>query len=265
MQQKVKYVSLLIEDMSEGGGLPDDFDFEVIGSKAVDHDFGADKGGKRPCWEITMNAKGYDEPVITYYSIGKATEWMVAPDGNGFVQMISDDQTVNKNSNVGQYIINLGNCGFPIILLNEKGLAAHIGSKGHAKRLPVNNRPEGENAVDSRGQKPKLLVATSITYFEGMDKVASSTSKTTSRSKTKSTAIQQGSNNLADSAIDVVSALLKQEPAGISKADLAKKIFNYARDNKLDNKNEIMSLATTDDFLSDGPWSYANGVVKPIG
>lgn len=268
--ENTQYASLFIEDLGEGGGLADDFDFTVTGSKAVNHDFGAAKGGVRPCWEVTMDAEGYDEPVITYYSVGKATEWMPAPDANGFTPMLNADQLVSKNSNVGQLVIQLQNSGFPSILLKEKGLSAIIGAKGHAKRIPVENRPDGADAKDSRGQKPKMLLPTAITYFEGMDGTDASartatTTTTKGKGKAKGHTVQQAADSLANMAVDVISALLKTESNGIAKGDLARKIFSYAQKNKVEGKNEIMSLATTDEFLSDGPWVYENGIVKPIG
>lgn len=255
MEQTQQYASLFVDDLGEGGsGLPDDFDFEITDAKTVNYDFGAAKGGVRPCLQITMNGVDYEEPIINYYSVGKAADWMITPDGKGFKGLQADDQRINKNSNVGQYVLSLANSGYPTVLIKGGDLTILKGIKGHAKRLAATNREGLDAAKDKRGNPAKMLLVTAVTFYPGMDGKAAGTTASAGTS----------SDELTDLAVDVVSTLIKASPTGIAKGDLPKQIFDYAKKKKIEQRNDLVRIASEDSFLGDGPWAYENGIVKAL-
>lgn len=252
-----QYASGCIDDMAEGGGLPDDFDFTLTEVKTENFDFGAEKGGVRPCLKVVYDGVGYDDPIKQYYSVGKSSEWLATPDGKGFKPLLSPDQQFNINSNLGKFVTHMGNGGYPTTLLKGGDFTVLTGLKGHAKRFLADNIPDGENATDKRGNPKKNLFISLVTSYPGMD------GKAVAGAGAGAT-VGATADDKNDEAVGVISALLKSNPGGIAKADLPKMVFDYDKKTKLSNRNAIVKITADDSFLSDGPWAYDGGVVKSL-
>jgi hypothetical protein len=254
-----------VDDLGEGGGLADDFDFTVTGLRTLTHTLGATTG---PYMEITFAADGYDDPVVQFYSVGKSQDWL--PNGTGFVGVKGPNsdgtpQKISKNSNVGMFIISLGNCGYPTSIIKDGNFMKLVGLKGHAKRQKVerNNLTRGKDK-SGNDRDFQVLVVTRVTEYR--DATGNIVSMSTTPAPTQATATSAPAvdpNQAA--AAEVVVALLKSNPNGIAQGDLLLHVYNHMKTQAWDDgkKSTVMALCSSPAFISlSQGWKVDNGIIR---
>lgn len=255
-------ISLKPKDAVESTGLLDDVDVEVVGAAFEMWDYNGTQPQSVPALKLSMSvtdASGGQEVHDQYYSVGKPTDWAPTADGKQ-LQAIGTAVSLNSGSNGAILFKSLVEAGFPEDKIGDD-VTVFVGTKGHVNRLPAPKRP-GLKKREGDTREAMILCFTRIISLPGEAKAGG----TNASSNTPPYHISTGSQpSVATSSIEetttaILMGLLAEAGGKLTKASIPQKVFGKVKDRA--DKNAIVGKAFMDDFLSKGPWKYANGILS---
>ena len=260
-----KAVSLNPENFTEGGGLIDDVDvvFEECRFEIFDYQ---GKSTPVPALKVAMTSEDIEGVMEQYYSMGSANDWIPSDDGTQLVA-VGKASNIRMTSNGGIFLKALIDAGFPVEDLGDDisaldGLQAHVIQVPAPKRSMKKTKDQEER--EAKFGPPTLLVVSEIVALPGEKKVPAGAPKKTSAKKAapkKAAAKKEKAAPDGDVEASAVAGILAilAEVGTIAKKDLPSKIFQTMKDDP--DRNAIVKVAFDDEFLSNGPWEYDDGVL----
>jgi len=260
-------LSLNPEGFTEGGGLVDDVDGIIKESLFVAYDYNGKSKDPAPCIKLTVDVDGDEH--TQYYSMGTTKDWIPSEDGKQLIKAGSAN-SIRLTSNGGIFLKALVDAGFPTDKLGDditvlEGVKAHFIQIPEPERKGITRTKEQQDKIDKWGPKTILVVSEIIEL--PWDKKEAKTKKTPgSTTATKSaaaptkTATKTATKETDDSADDVATKATEWvmeflgESGSVAKKDLPTKIFKEKKDDP--DKNAVIKLVFTDEFLSSGPWNF---------
>lgn len=255
--------SLNPEDFIEGGGLYDDVDATITEAIFVEWDYNGKMPTSSPALKITFDipalAEDEDdyEGTEEYWSAGSAQNWVPSKDGKSLYKVGTASQLA-KDSNASIFLKYLRDAERKFgKLLAEGDISVLDGTQVHLQRFPAPER-KGLAKKESKYEKTILLVS-EVKAMPG-EEAASGKKSTKSKGKgKKDTPKDTGDVDVAEIAQDFVIGLLAEKTEIESKKLPTEALKHFKKD---PNVKAIVGLMATPDFLNDGPWEYANGMVK---
>ena len=257
-------VSLNPETFTEGTGLIDDRDVIFESNSFVMFDY----NGKRPPGVPAVKSvlKIDDEEIEQYWTMGNEKDWKPSEDGKQLLA-IGSATGIRASSNGGIFLKSLVEAGFPADRLGED-ISILDGLSAHVIRVPAPERG-GLKKEKEKKYEDTILVVSEIKALPWEAKKpkgapagagAAVKGKGTVPSKGKGTAAPKSEvgEELTQKAIDTLMGILA-ENGSLSKKEIPGKIFQALKADE--DKNAILKLAFSDEFLSAGPWNYADGVL----
>lgn len=257
-------VSLKPSDAVEGGGLLDDEDVKVVESKFTMFDYGG-KAQPVPALMFKLDRMDDTEPVVQYWSMGKALDWIPSDDGRELVPIGKATQlTVGSNGML--LITSLINAGVPESKLGDdvsifEGMECHMNRVAAPVRKGLTQK-EGQTILTvSKIHKMPWDTPTAKSKGGGKRKAAASKGKATAA------VASNGAADIEALAIEFILGILANDetmqgfPEGIPKAKLAPEAF-AALSSDDPNRSAIVRKVFEDAFLNAGPWSYAGGKIS---
>ncbi len=251
-----KAMSLNPETFTEGGGLIDDVDVVIKEARFVMWDYnGKSAAGDSPCLHLNLDLDG--DEVEQYYSMGAAKDWMPSEDGKNLLA-VGSASGIRKSSNGGIFLMSLIDAGFPADDLAED-VSVLDGLQAHMVQVPAPKRKGLKDEKESKYEKT-ILVVSSIIALPGEKKKPKGAPKNagsgSTKPKGKATAkTEEPDNDINSAAVTAILGILADEPT-LTKKDIPAKLFSVL--GKDPNRNAIIKLAFDDEFLSSGPWTYAD-------
>lgn len=251
-------VSLRPSNFSQGGGLIDDVDVEIVRAR-----FGFGYGGQSSAEDATTlqitlkDSEG--EEHHQYYGCGTGfvpSEVGDAEENGKMLVPVSDRQQPSGSSNMAIFVTALVNVGLDESLLDDGDISALEGTYGHVNRVPAPKRDglpkrEGRNA-----DRP----ATILVFTELKDKPAASkpngkvTAKPAGKAAPAKTAPAAAKPSASDElteelTLELMGAFAAGEVESMKKIDIAKALFKTV-DATNPNKKALIGLAAKDDVLA---------------
>lgn len=247
------------KNMVEGSGLLDDVDVTVKESRIVVWDYNGKVYPAVPAIKWVMELE--DESLVEqYWSIGKATEWAPNEDGTKLVAL-GKQTGINKSTNGAILLTSAVNAGFPENKIDE--ITCFDGLKAHMIRIPAPKRaglaPRAPRE-DGKTYDDTILTVKSVISLPWEKKGGGA--KAPAPAKTKAAASgtpPSAPDGVKDEATTVLVELLSENPDGISKNQIPPLAFKKLGSNP--NRNTILAVLFSENFLSSGPWTYADGKV----
>jgi len=234
----------------EGGGLLNDVNVKWKECRFELWDYQRTQPNAVPALKVTMEVEDMEEPVDQYFSAGSTRDWMPSKDGKKLMS-VGVARGINKTSNLAILINSLIEAEFPPERIEEdctvfEGLECHMvrvkapERKGLAPRAP---------RADGKTYEPTNLVVDSIIKFP-WDRV-SATGKAASS--------EDDEGDLSEKARSLIMEILEKNPKGLDKKKLASVVFNALKTDP--DRNEIVKMIYNEEFLKEGPWDFAKGIV----
>jgi len=256
-KDKERGASFSPDTFQEGGGLLDNVDvtWKEVTFELWDYD------GKiptpTPAMKIKMEVEDMDEPVEQYFSAGNPQDWTPSKDGTKLVA-IGKATGINKSSNLGILMMSLLEAKFPSDKMDGDDCTVFEGLKCHMIRVKA---PERKGLVqttraDGRVFDKTNLIVDHIIKFPWEKKGATSSTK----GKGKETEKEEEVDDVEEKATAMIMSILESNPKGINKKKLAQLVLQEAKGDP--DRNAILKLAYSDEFLSAGPWEYEDGTLK---
>jgi len=254
-------VSLNPADAIEVAGIIDDVDVRLTNCRFCEWDYNG-KFVTNPKCAMAIDLQSLEEdaqdeePITQYWNMGDAADWKPSEDGKSpagvgtRIVSTGNVEFLNASTNGMKLFQSLVDAGFPADDLGDD-LAALEGLAVHVKRVP--SKRKGLERTD--GRPDTVLVVSAILEEEKPAK-----GKKAAR-KTPVAAAGTDSPELAERATGILVELLTEHPDGIiAKREVPAKLVPKVKGDK--DKNAIISLLFKDEFLSSGPWTYENGMIK---
>ena len=251
-------VSLNPEDFTEGGGLIDDIDV-ILKENVFDmFDYNGTVQPGVPSLKITMDHEGDD--VVQYYSMGSANDWLPSEDGKQLIA-VGKAQNIRLSSNGGIFLKSLIDAGFPADKLSDD-ISILDGLQAHVIRVPAPKRPGLEKK--EKKYEDTILIVSEIkalpwekkTPKGAPGKAAGKATAAGKKSPAKKEETSEG--DVSEEATNAILTILA-DAGSITKKELPGVLFKAEKDNP--SRNDIIKMAFDEDFLSGGPWGYADGVL----
>jgi len=252
--RKTKGVSLNPDDAIEGGGLLDNVDvtWEECRFEMFDYNGTAPE---TPALRITMEVEGQDEKVNQYWSAGSPQEWEPNEDGT-MLNAIGSAKGVSKSSKFISLMKSVADAGFPKEKIADN-ISVLDGLQCHMVRVKAPARPGLVKAprADGRVFEETILVVDSISKMPAGIKGGKAAA---GKGKGKEAA-EEPENDIEGKTTESILSILESNPK-LDKKKLAGLIF---AENKLDpDRNAMMKLAYSDEFLTNGPWTFKGGMIS---
>lgn len=269
------------DEMSQGG-LKDDINATITKVRYAPWDYNGNLDHFIFAVAVTMDIEGEDEPFTQYYSAGDLTEWIPSNDGEGSVDLDSEDpeeregiyalavgdkERLSNSSNWAHFVAAAIKAGFPVDLITPD-VTFLEGTTGHLAQVPQKKR---SGIVVAEGEEKKertILVLTEITSGGKQEPAKTAQGKagagkaTATATKPAAGAKKGGEPSLEDRLVDmVVQALAGSDDGTVAKkslAALAMKTFAGAE------KAKAVNQVGKPDFLAghEDSWLYdAEGAV----
>lgn len=261
-----KAASLSPEDFVEGGGLIDDVDV-VLKSCVFDmFDYNGKVVPGVPSLKVVLEMEDGEE-ATQYYSMGNSSDWIPSEDGSQLLA-VGKATNIRMSSNGGIFLKSLIDAGFPAEDLGDD-ITVLDGLQAHVIRVPAPKRP-GIKRESEKKFEDTILIIGDIIALPGEKKKPAGAPKGAAKTKTKSKAKTKAKaapkeepaaeveGDVADKATAAILDLLESEGT-VSKKDLPAKIFQTMKADP--DRNAIIKIVFDDDFLSDGPWDFEDGVL----
>ncbi len=243
-------------DTYSAGGLVDDIDVSFTKLRFVEWDY----QGTIPNPALALCLEMEDdegEGHIQYFSAGDIKNWKPSDDGKRLVRS-GTASTLNDNTNMSQLITSMINAGFPENKLEEdvsifEDMYCHVLRKAQPKRAGLVQQAEGE-------RERTVLLVTEI-HKMPWEKKGKSKAKTKAKAKpAEDKADEGGGDDLSTKASDTVLEILLGQGGGpITKVELSKAVFKKL--GKDSDRNKIVQMVHTEDFLTTGEWSYDGAAI----
>lgn len=245
--------------MGEGGGLLDDVDVTFKGCRVCSWDYNGTVPTAVPAIKVEMQLADGGEAAEQYWSAGSSKDWMPSEDGKKLVA-IGKATALVRSSNAGILMESIINSGFPEDKISDD-ISALEGMEVHLMRVPAPKRgglaPKAARA-DGREYENTVLTVSKIHKLPWEKKTAKGGAKGTGKA---AAAAPEASGDVQVTAEAALMSVLAQNPDGVTKQQIPGLVFKEV-DAKDSNRNEVVKLVFTDDFLKAGPWEFADGTVK---
>lgn len=266
---KSQGVSLRPDDMREGTGLLDDCNVTFESVRFVMWDY----NGKIPQASPAIEAKLVNddgEEHVQYWSMGSAKDWMPSDDGTSLVP-VGTAIAINNNANGALLIQSIVEAGFPDEEVGDD-ISVFDGMEAHVVRQPAPKRTGLSGTKREDGREPTILLVDEVVTLPWDQKkskkssgskskgTASKSKGTTSKSKSKTSTKKSSGDDELEAKVTAVILGALDEADELTKQELPKVIFQAMKDD--DDRNEAVKLSHNDEFLSNGPWNYEDGVVS---
>lgn len=250
-------------DMSEGGGLLDDFDGTITEARTVMFDY---QGSGPSTPSILLKIKTEDgEAIDQNWSVGKASDWQPSEDGKKLIP-IGRATSLVASSNAGILMASIVNAGFPEDKIGDD-ISVLEGLKAHFIRVPA---PERKGIVQTPRADGKTFEKTILTVSRVLQlpwdaakpvaaKVTPPKGKPAASSKPAAAAASTG--DIQAEAVGILLAILSDNDGTVEKKALPGLVMKAAADNP--NKSKLVQTIFSDAFLGqEGQgWIYADGTV----
>lgn len=247
------------------GGLIDDIDVSFKKLRFVEWDYGGKISSQALALCLEMeDAEGEDH--IQYFSAGDLKNWQPSEDGKRLVRS-GAATTLNDSTNMSQLISSIINAGYPENKLDEdvsafEGMYCHVLRKAQPKRTGLIKPSEGES---ENNREKTILLVTEIHKLPWEKKGKKSKASTKTKAKAapaEDTADEdEDTGDLDTKASGIVEEVLLEVGGGpISKVDLAKALFKKLAKDK--DRNKIVQLVHTEEFLTAGSWAYDGSAIS---
>jgi len=244
--------------MSAGGGLLDDVEVLFTNARFLNYAYG---GKAMPSPGLVVDFIGHGDTVIPddqgeqFWSCGSGKDWQPSADGKR-LDSPSNKAGIVQTSNLGMLVDSLMKAGLSNALLSkaETDISALNGLVVHVKRIQIDRKMSNPKR-DAQGnvQLPTVLLVDRLIQEPG--------GKAAAGSKPSGSAGAPATGGAADAAVAAVMTFAA-ENGGYRKSD-AVKVFK-AMQSDPDAKQfaaEAFKLLANEEFLANGPWTYAGGVV----
>jgi hypothetical protein len=223
----------------EGGGLLNDVDATIKKARFTMFDYNGKSPAASPCLKMDLETSD-GEDHEQYWSAGNARDWKPTKDGKG-LESLKGQSGLVKSSNVAILFNSIIDAGFDGL---EDDVSVLDGLDCHWIRIPAPERPglKKRQREDGREYEQTVLIVNNINSGGGGKKKGAS------------------SGDVEEKATEVLLAVLSDNPDGVEKKSIPTKAFKLLKGEAM--KNEIIKVLFDDEFLSNGPWSYEDGVVK---
>lgn len=252
-------------DTYTAGGLVDDVDVTFKKLRFCEWDY----AGTIPNAALALCLEMEDdegEDHIQYFSAGDIKNWKPSEDGKRLVRSGSAS-SLNDNTNMSQLITSMINAGFPENKLEEdisifEGMYCHVLRKAQPKRAGLIQPEEGARART-------VLLVTEIHKMpwekkSGKAKAKAKATKVEAKEKAEDSGGGGGDDDLATKASDTVLEILLENDGGpLTKVELSKAVFKkLAKDS---DRNKVVQMVHTEDFLTAGDWQYDGSEISLEG
>jgi len=204
--------------------------------------------------EVSFTGKDFED-CSQHYSAGKLARFVPSEDGLRAVPADEDDYDDDGNPNISLvkstnailFLKSIVDNGFDEEKIGDE-VDVFEGLDVHLRQVPQPKR----GGLDAVGADPKpILLVTKINALPGEKK------KGKRKATSKKAAPVEASGDVTEKAINTVIAAVAVSENGLKKKDLLIEIFKaLAKD---DDRNEVVALVKTDEFLENGPWTYEDG------
>lgn len=260
-----KAVGLNPENFLEGGGLIDDVDVTFTECLFEEFDYNGKADTAVPALKVVMDVAGDEN--IQYYSMGRLQDWIPSEDGKQLLS-VGTATSIRLSSNGGILLKSLVDSGFPgdklgddISILN--GLQVHMIQVPEPQR-GMKKTKEQEEKETKFGPKTILVVSEVQVLPWEKKKPAGAGAKKKPAGKAKPKAAKAAAaeevegGEIEEKATEVIMEILA-DAGTATKKELPAKIFQLRKDDP--DRNAIVKVVFDDDFLSNGPWEYDDGIL----
>lgn len=240
-------------EMGEGGGLLDDVDVTLKECRVCTWDYNGTVPTAVPAIKVVMQLTDGGDTAEQYWSAGSPKDWMPSDDGKKLVA-IGKQTVLVRSSNAGILMESILNSGFPEDKLGDD-ISVLEGMEAHLMRVPAPKRGGlvKKARADGREFEDTILTVSKIHKLPWEKK---------GKAKGKATDEAGGGDEAVKASAEAaLMAVLAQHPDGVTKQQIPGLVFKEV-DAKDPNRNEVVKLVFTDDFLKVGPWSFEDGIVK---
>ncbi len=237
----------------EGGGLVSDVDVVLADVKFVLWDY----NGRVPVPNPAIMAKMVEDEGtehVQYWSAGQSKDWMPSEDGRRLVA-VGSGSGLNSGSNAGILLTSIVNAGFPEDKIGDD-ITVFQGTKCHVVRTAAPKRNiVKEPRADGRVYEDTVLTVSKIISlpWEKKGVVAKGVGKPQAASG-------GDGDELNTKAVGLVMEILAGEGKPVPKQQLVTRVFQAAKSDP--DRNKLVQLVHSDQFLGSGPWGYEGGVVS---
>jgi len=244
-------------EMGEGGGLLDDVDVTFKECRVCSWDYNGKVPTAVPAIKVAMQLADGGDAAEQYWSAGSSKDWMPSEDGKKLVA-IGKATALVRSSNAGILMESIINSGFPEDKISDD-ISALEGMEVHMMRVPAPKRGGLVKTERSDGKdfEATVLTVSKINKLPWEKKSAKGGAKGKGAGKADTVA----DGDVQSSAEAALMSVLAQHPDGVTKQQIPGLVFKEV-DAKDLNRNEVVKLVFTDDFLKAGPWEFADGTVK---
>ena len=239
-------------EMGEGGGLLDDVDVTFKGCCVSMFDYNGTQPAV-PAIKVECQLADGGEIAEQYWSAGSAKDWMPSEDGKKLVA-IGKATTLVRSSNAGILMESIINSGFPEDKISDD-ISALNGMEVHMMRVPAPKRGGLTKTARADGREFESTVLT-VSKIHKLP-----WEKKKGGVKGKAAATPEADDAVQKTAEEALMAVLAQHPDGVTKQQIPGLVFKEVAASD-PNRNEVVKLVFTDDFLKAGPWEFADGTVK---
>lgn len=284
-------ISLAPSTFTQGGGLLDDADVEVIDAAFCLWDYNGSVKPDVPALGLSLRRleggqpspkdgteSGFDDN-DQYYSCGSPDAFVPNEDGTG-LKPVGDKTSIVNSTNAALLLASMVNCGLPEDVLASGNIKDLVGLRMHVNRMEQPKKggnKEGFQGGKDPNKKQEVLVCTKIISLPGETQAATKgpvvVSKTgTAKAKTNSSPVQTATKPPANAAtaqsasasggFDAenplhavaqasVLAVLMENDGSVLRKDLAPKVFQSFEKGDK-GAPAIMKLAFDEGFLKGG-------------
>jgi len=266
------------EKFVEGGGLIDDVDCTIESARFEEFDY-MGKATPVPALKLVIDVAG--ESFDQYYSMGNLQDWIPSEDGTQLLQA-GKATSIRLTSNGGIFLKSLVDAGFPTDKLGEDvsvldGLQAHMIQVPEPERAGIKRTKEQLTKIEKFGPKTILVISEvqTLPWEKGKPAGKKTAGKKAATNKAvpkktaakkaapKKTAAKKAAAPEEDGDIEAKATEWVMEmlaDGDLTKKELPQKIFKaYSADG---DKNAVIKLVFSDDFLNAGPWDFEDGTLS---
>lgn len=257
-------LSLRPSTFSQGGGLIDDVDVEIVRARFVSYDYDGKADKSALClFALLKDAEGTEH--AQYYSAGDLAYFVPSEDPknedlNGIsVVQVGEKTSLNGGTNAALFLNSLVQAGFPEDKLDSgdirelEGLVAHVNRVPQPKRSGLPAR-QGANA----DRQPMVLLVTSIKTLPG-EQAAKGKSKGETAKASGGSAKPSGAP-VEELVGEMIGLFASKGVTSMKKVEISRGLFSTI-DKANPNKNKLISMASKDDVLKSLEGFSYNGSV----
>ena len=261
---KSKAASLNPETFTEGGGLIDDVDVSFKDCLFEMFDYQGKVAVPIPALKATMVTEDGDE-MDQFWSMGSANDWIPSEDGSQIVA-VGSATGIRSSSNGGIFLKSLIDAGFPVDKLGDD-ITVLDGMQAHVIQVPAPKRAGIKKAkrADGKEYEDTILIIGEIKTmpWEKSKPKGAPKGKAAGKGKAKPKAKSAEEAHAQDEDLEAkaTAAILEilEEAGTVSKKELPGKIFQTMKADP--DRNAVVKLVFSDEFLGSGPWDYDDGVL----